>query len=79
MCWSNVPVRVTDITGAVDVAGHGNGAHVLTADGHVWGWGENEGGQLGAGVTEPYRIHPVRITGLTGVTDLGAGGRALVS
>ena len=78
-CTSNVPVQVVDLAGAVDVAGHVNGGHVLTADGRVWGWGENAGGQLGAGVTEPYRTRPVPVAGLTGVTELGAGGRALVS
>ena len=78
-CASNVPVRVVDLTGATDVVGHDNGGHVLTADGQVWGWGENAGGQLGADVSEPYRTRPVRIAGLTGVTELGAGGRALVS
>ncbi|GAB1514233.1 RCC1-like domain-containing protein [Actinophytocola sp. KF-1] len=78
-CTSNVPVQVVDVTGAVDVAGHGNGGHVLDGQGRVWGWGDNAGGQLGTGVAEPYRTRPVQIAGLTGVTELGAGGRALVS
>lgn len=78
-CPSNVPVQVVDIAGAVDVAGHGNGGHVLDGDGRVWGWGDNAGGQLGAGVTDQYRTRPVQVAGLTGVTALDAGGRVRVS
>ena len=65
-CTSNVPVRVVDITGAVDVAGHGNGGHALDGAGRVWGWGDNAGGQLGQGTTEPFRTRPVRVVGLPG-------------
>jgi alpha-tubulin suppressor-like RCC1 family protein len=75
-CTSNVPVQVVDLTGAVDVAGHGDGAHVLDTTGRVWAWGNNQDGDLGTHAPS-YSTRPILIPGLQGVTKLGDGGRAL--
>ena len=44
-------------------------------DGTVLAWGSNTGGQLGTGSTAPV-AGPVQVTGLTGVSQVSAGGRA---
>ncbi|MGH2754652.1 MAG: RCC1 domain-containing protein [Actinomycetota bacterium] len=38
----------------------------------VWGWGRNDGGQLGDG-TKVTRMAPVRVGELTGIVDVAAG------
>ncbi len=43
-------------------------------DGSVWCWGRNDWGQLGTDlVTRKYHYNPVRLPGVTGATQLGAG------
>ena len=58
------------------------GLHVLAlrADGTVWGWGVDDKGQLGNGVSETQSFVPVQVVGpggqgkLTGVVGVAAGG-----
>ncbi|WP_214105221.1 RCC1 domain-containing protein [Acrocarpospora catenulata] len=50
---------------------------VVRADGTVWTWGRNDTGQLGDGSQVPRRLLPVRVSGLTGATDVSAGAPAL--
>ncbi|WP_257449697.1 RCC1-like domain-containing protein [Archangium lipolyticum] len=53
-----------------------SGGHALhvRADGTVWGWGYNHHGQLGPATSEPRVRSPVKVTGLSGVTSVAAGG-----
>ncbi len=69
---SNVPVRVTGLTGVVAVAAGTYHSLALKADGTVWAWGWNHFGQLGNGTTVDSRV-PVRVAGLTQVTAIAAG------
>lgn len=77
---STTPVRLTALSGIVEVAGggHSNGTYALAEDGTVWSWGYNFLGALGTGeYCEPgvpclSRV-PVRVTGLTDVTAVRSG------
>ncbi|HYO56316.1 RCC1 domain-containing protein [Archangium sp.] len=44
----------------------------MKSDGTVWGWGNNDSGQLGDG-TMTRRWLPVRVSGLSGGVSIGAG------
>jgi hypothetical protein len=44
----------------------------VRSDGTVWAWGDNQYGQLGDG-TRTNQSTPVRVMGLTGVTQVAAG------
>ncbi|HEY0170521.1 MAG TPA: chitobiase/beta-hexosaminidase C-terminal domain-containing protein, partial [Pyrinomonadaceae bacterium] len=70
-----VPVLVYDFGGATAVAAGGSHTLALKADGTVWGWGENRGGQLG--FTEQFggsRSRPVQVPGVSSVAGIVAGG-----
>jgi alpha-tubulin suppressor-like RCC1 family protein len=66
------PVRVTGITGVVDI---GNGrlhSLAIESDGSAWAWGLNSTGQLGDSTTTNRRA-PVKIPGISGAFGLGGG------
>ncbi|MBI5207101.1 MAG: Ig-like domain-containing protein, partial [Candidatus Firestonebacteria bacterium] len=78
------PIQVFDLTKIIAIAGGGvkttnpdaSASHsiALNNDGTVWTWGNNYYGQLGDGsITE--RHSPVQVSGLTGITAIGGGGR----
>jgi alpha-tubulin suppressor-like RCC1 family protein len=77
---SSVPVQVTGLTGVVQVAAGYFDSLALRSDGTVWAWGNNSIGQLGDGTTTnratPVQVagFPVQLAGLTGVTQIAAGG-----
>lgn len=52
-------------------AGSGHGL-ALRSDGTVWAWGTNQIGEMGTGGTSS--LFPVRIPGLTGITNIAAAG-----
>jgi alpha-tubulin suppressor-like RCC1 family protein len=56
------PIEVTGLTDVVafSVGRSGYSTFVLTADGTIWGWGDNYYGQLGDGTTT-NRSYPVRV------------------
>jgi len=77
---SNVPVPVSNLgpgSGVIALTGGGNFTLALKPDGTVWGWGNNNNGQLGIGsmTTQPV---PVQVKGpgglgfLTNVTAISA-------
>jgi len=71
---SNVPIQVKDLTGVAAIsAGDPSFSVALKKDGTVWAWGDNESGQLGNGTTNRSNT-PVQVKGLTGVTQISAGG-----
>lgn len=85
-CSSEVPVRVSGLTGVIAIAGSINNGYAVRTDGTVWAWGSNVDGALGNGVTcAPTATvcesqAPVRMSGLHDVTQIasfGAGGYAL--
>ena len=75
-----LPIPVAGLNQVVAVAGGGGHALALKADGTVWAWGSNGNGQLGDGTGRagdgPITIArvPVRVSGLSGVIAVAAGG-----
>ena len=70
------PVKVSDLSGVTDVAAGYEHSLALKDDGTVWAWGHNWAGQLGDGTTTPYpsgRPTPVKVSGLSGVTEISSG------
>ncbi len=77
------PVQVTGITGAITVTSGGYHSCATTGAGEIWCWGLDNHGQIGDGssmdtCTMPNgdvscRITPVKVPGLTGVTQASAG------
>lgn len=80
---SEVPVRVTGLTGVASVTAGLKSAFALKADGTVWAWGEHRKGLLGIGLIpsdtparrpesapQPF---PVQVRGIQGVRQISAG------
>ncbi len=63
---SATPIQVAGLDNVVSAADGSTFVHAVKADGTVWGWGNNNQGQLGDGTTTE-RTHPVRVSGLTDV------------
>ncbi len=76
------PVQVAGLDGVVAVAAGGRyeSGHTvaLKEDGTVWAWGNNSTGQLGDG-TRDYRLSPVQVQDIGGVTAVAAGERHTVA
>jgi len=73
----------TPLTGIAAIAAGGLHATALKSDGSVWGWGNNEAGQLGDGttVTRSFLV-PVRLADgspLSGISAIAAGWRHTVA
>jgi alpha-tubulin suppressor-like RCC1 family protein len=69
---SVTPQEVPDLDNVVAVASGEKHALALKADGSVWAWGNNQGGQLGDGTTTA-RSTPLPIAGLSNITAISAG------
>ncbi len=71
--WSPFyPALRTDISGVVQMARAGYHMLALRADGTVWGWGDNQYGQLADGTTTSTTT-AIPAIGLTGVAAVAAG------
>ena len=73
---SNIPLRVSELTGAVAISAGYAHSLALKSDGTVWAWGFNGVGELGNGTTNTSSNVPVQVSqvsGLTGVVAIGAG------
>ena len=70
---SNVPVKVSSLTGITAIgAGFGHSV-ALKDDGTVWAWGDNGYNQFGDGTAISSNV-PVRIPSLANITAIAAGG-----
>jgi len=67
------PVQVPGLDRMVALSDHSNSVLALRADGTLWGWGNNHGGQVGNGTTAHSVISPVRSVALDGLVSLGGG------
>jgi alpha-tubulin suppressor-like RCC1 family protein len=78
---SDVPVQVPGVAGVTQIAA-GNGFSVaLTSSGNVLTWGDDSYGELGGDYAGRvgYSTRPVHVEGLTGVTQIAAGGRFILA
>lgn len=64
---SDVPVAITGVSGAVQIAAGDGHSCVVTSGNEVWCWGENGKGQLGDG-TQVERTAPAKVPGVTATT-----------
>ena len=64
--------KVTGLEGVVAISAGGAHGLALKADGSVWGWGQNDKGQLGNG-NMATQLLPVAATGVTGIEAIDAG------
>ena len=75
---SITPVRVTGLTGIVQIAAGLKHAVALKNDGTVWAWGRRDNGEIGDGEPKGLRavsaIGPTRVPGLEGITQIAADG-----
>ena len=79
---SNTPVNVVGIAGATQIASGYDHVCALVSGGTVKCWGFNRQGQLGDGATSEGNSSPVDVIGISGATQITAGGShtcALVS
>jgi len=68
---STVPVEVSDLSGAIAIAGGMNTAYALLGDGTVWAWGDDSQDELGAG--DKSKQVPVRVRPLSKIVALDPG------
>jgi len=67
-----VPTQIPNFTNVVAVAGGmDNYSLALKSDGTVWGWGDNDNGQLGTGGGTVFT--PVQVSGLSNIVAIAAG------
>lgn len=69
---SKTPIKIAKLDNVVAVASGSYHVLALRADGTVWAWGLNDGGQLGDGTTSNSSV-PKPVPGLTGVVAIAAG------
>jgi alpha-tubulin suppressor-like RCC1 family protein len=73
---SDSPVKVVGLSDITQIAAGSVWSLALRSDGTVWAWGNNLYNDLGPQVQDVYdnRDVPVQVTGLSGVTQIAAGG-----
>lgn len=64
------PVAISDLAGVTAVSVGAEYSMVAKADGTVWSWGWNFGGELGNGAADSISPPPLPVTRLTGVVSL---------
>ncbi len=74
----SAPAQVAGLSDIVAIDAGSNHSLAIKSDGTLWAWGGNLQGQLGLGVTDTTgcwcRKTPVRVTALSGLIAVGAGG-----
>lgn len=71
--YGPTPTRRPWLSDVISVEASARNAYALRADGTVWAWGNNGGGELGTGTTGGSSAVPLQVTGLTAVTAIAAG------
>lgn len=71
-CAKN-PVKVSDLSNVLAIASGASHVLALKADGTVWAWGLNDGGQLGNGATTDSPA-PIQVSSVSNVVAIAAGG-----
>jgi alpha-tubulin suppressor-like RCC1 family protein len=72
-CARRTPVQVSNLTDVTTVASFEYGAYALRENGTVAAWGFSGSNALGTDTAGEDALVPVAVTGLTGVTAIGAG------
>jgi alpha-tubulin suppressor-like RCC1 family protein len=72
-CESRVPVQVSGIADATQVAGFDFGGYALRANGSVLAWGANTSHALGNIDVPGHSAVPVPVVGVGGASAIGAG------
>lgn len=67
------PAAVSGLSNIVSIAGCYEHALAVKSDGSVWGWGDNNLGELGLGEFGNYKSTPVHITALNDVKQVACG------
>lgn len=72
---SPTPVKVTGLSGVIQIAAGMQHAIALRSDGTVWAWGRRSNGEIGDGAPGGLSaIGPVRVQGLEGIKQIAADG-----
>ncbi|MFY2558204.1 MopE-related protein, partial [Corallococcus terminator] len=69
----STPTKVNGLPTIRAIAAGVNHALALDADGRVWSWGQNTGGQVGTGATSPSVLVPRQVANLPPVKAIAAG------
>jgi alpha-tubulin suppressor-like RCC1 family protein len=72
-CAKN-PLKVSGLNNVLAIASGSSHVLALKADGTVWAWGLNDGGQLGNGTATDSPV-PIQVSSLSNVVAIAAGGR----
>lgn len=70
---SGMPLRVAELTSAIEIAAGGNHTCALQQDTTVWCWGRNDQGQLATGEPSPGISVPTIVSGLSSVKHIALG------
>jgi alpha-tubulin suppressor-like RCC1 family protein len=70
---SDTPVEVGGLSGVVAIAGGVDTEFALLKTGAVWGWGDDEDGELGNGTHNYVSAVPVQIPGVHGAVAIAGG------
>jgi alpha-tubulin suppressor-like RCC1 family protein len=72
---SATPVKVTGLSGVIQIAAGMKHAVALRGDGTVWAWGRRSNSEIGDGVSTGLpAIGPTRVPGLEGIKEIAADG-----
>lgn len=72
---SVTPVKVTGLSGVIQIAAGMKHAVALRSDGTVWAWGRRSNGEIGDGAPGGLpAIGPMRVPGLEGITQIAVDG-----
>lgn len=73
---SDLPIQVVGLTDVTAIAASSGTGYALRSDGTLWAWGNNINDDLGNGTSDGSSTTPVRVSNLTGVTAIAAGGNS---